>query len=146
MYSDLEMFAYPIAVVVFIATWLLPVRIARSVKVVFGAGVLTLAGIYTGSQAADPHSLTEPNGGIPDALVALVWAAGGLLYLAGVVLGDRTRLAKILELLGLGLTFLVFALPSSLVLLLPVIAVFAVPAIRKAFGSESEETVSGLSG
>lgn len=141
------MFAYPIAVVVFIATWLLPVRIARSVKVVFGAGVVILAGLYIGSQTAESHSLTEPDGGIPVALIASVWVGGGLFYLAGVAVEDRTPLAKVLELVGLGLILLVFALPSSLVLFLPVIAVFAVPAIRQVFASsESERTISGHRG
>lgn len=140
------MFAYPIAVVVFIATWLLPVRISRSAKVVFGAGVFILASIYIGSQTRESHSLTEPNSGIPVALVASVWAAGGLLYIAGVAVEDRTRLAKVLELVGLGFIFLVFALPSSFVLFLPVIAVFAVPAIRQVVSFEGSQTVSGHNG
>lgn len=109
--------------------------------------MLILAGLYIGSQTAEFHSLTEPDGGIPVALIASVWVAGGLFYLAGVAVEEWTPLAKVLELVGLGLIFLVFALPSSLVLFLPVIAVFAEPAIRQVLArSESERTILGHRG
>lgn len=120
------MYAYPIAAIVLVLTWLWGPHIPRLAKAFFGAGVLILGALYLATSVSSEYS----DGGIPVPIVGTVLVSGGLLYLLSIGAKEGSRLSHVLEYSGLGLLVVVFAIPSAFVLLLPLVAALAGSAFR----------------
>lgn len=124
------MWAYPLAGILAIVTWFAPVRLPTGVKAMLGMVMVALASFYLATLSADSHSLTSSGGGLAPILVAGPMLAGGAIYLVGISIRQRGRIASSVQLLGLLLVGIVLALPSGLVLGLPIVAVMIVSTIR----------------
>lgn len=115
--------AYPLAVLTFVVGWVFVRRIPRVHKAVLGAGTLVLAGYYIFSIAADHVGLPNSEG-LPAELFGSAMLLGGLVYVVAVASGGTSSLGPTLEVAGLALLLMVFAVPSSFVLLLPIFTFF----------------------